>query len=82
LGELGTQTIAKFDNIELAEAFLDGYRLADSTSNVFIDTVTSDFLETMNSKGGHMAKGGLTNMKGTAPVSKYPEIKPQITIVE
>ena len=82
LGEMGTQTIAHFDNIELAEAFLDGYRLADSTSNVFIDTVTSDFLETMNSKGSHMAKGGLTNMKGTAPVSKYPEIKPEITIVE
>ena len=82
LGEMGTQTIAHFDNIELAEAFLDGYRLADSTSNVFIDTVTSDFLETMNSKGGHMAKGGLTNIQGNAPVSKYPEIKPEITIVE
>jgi hypothetical protein len=26
----------------LAMAFLDGYKLADATSNVFIDTVTSD----------------------------------------
>jgi len=27
----------------LAMAFLDGYKLADATSNVFIDSVTNDF---------------------------------------
>jgi hypothetical protein len=43
LGELGTQTIATFDDMALAMAFLDGYKLADATSNVFIDTATSDF---------------------------------------
>ena len=42
----------------------------------------SDYDDGEYAKGGHMAKGGLTNMKGTAPVSKYPEIKPEITIVE
>jgi hypothetical protein len=47
LGELGTQTIATFDDMALAMAFLDGYKLADATSNVFIDTVTSDFLESV-----------------------------------
>lgn len=47
LGELGTQTIATFDDMTLAMAFLDGYKLADATSNVFIDTVTSDFLESV-----------------------------------
>lgn len=81
LGEMGTQTIAHFDNIELAEAFLDGYRLADPTSNVFIDTVTSDFLETMNSKGGHMAKGGLTNLEGTTTPKAYPMGEPDINVV-
>ena len=43
LGEMGTQTIATFDDMALAMAFLDGYKLADSTSNVFIDSVTNDF---------------------------------------
>ena len=43
LGELGTQTIATFDDMALAMAFLDGYKLADATSNVFIDSVTNDF---------------------------------------
>jgi FixJ family two-component response regulator len=47
LGELGTQTIATFDDMALAMAFLDGYKLADATSNVFIDTATSDFLESV-----------------------------------
>jgi hypothetical protein len=47
LGEMGTQTIATFDDMALAMAFLDGYKLADATSNVFIDTVTSDFLESV-----------------------------------
>ena len=47
LGEMGTQTIATFDDMTLAMAFLDGYKLADATSNVFIDTVTSDFLESV-----------------------------------
>jgi hypothetical protein len=36
----------------------------------------------MMAKGGHMATGGLTNIKGNAPVMKYPEIKSEITIVE
>jgi hypothetical protein len=36
----------------------------------------------MMAKGGHMATGGLTNVKGNAPVMKYPEIKSEITIVE
>ena len=44
LHEMGTQTIAKFSNIELAKAFFQGYKLADPTSHIFIDTVTSDFL--------------------------------------
>lgn len=43
LGEMGTQTIATFDDMALAMAFLDGYKLADATSNVFIDSVTNDF---------------------------------------
>lgn len=43
LGDLGTQTIATFDDMALAMAFLDGYKLADATSNVFIDSVTNDF---------------------------------------
>ena len=43
LGEMGTQTIAPFDDMALAMAFLDGYKLADATSNVFIDSVTNDF---------------------------------------
>lgn len=47
LGEMGTQTIATFDDMALAMAFLDGYKLADATSNVFIDTATSDFLESV-----------------------------------
>lgn len=47
LGEMGTQTIATFDDMTLAMAFLDGYKLADATSNVFIDTATSDFLESV-----------------------------------
>ena len=81
LGEMGTETIAKFDSEELAEAFLDGYKLADPTSRVFIDTVTSDFLETMNSKGGHMAKGGLTNLKGTSTPKAYPMGEPNINVV-
>jgi hypothetical protein len=42
----------------------------------------SDYDDGEYAKGGHMAKGGLTNIQGNAPVSKYPEIKPQITIVE
>jgi len=36
----------------------------------------------MMAKGGHMATGGLTNVKGNAPVMKYPEIKSEVTIVE
>jgi hypothetical protein len=32
--------------------------------------------------GGKMANGGLTNIKGNAPVMKYPEIKSEVTIVE
>jgi len=36
----------------------------------------------MMAKGGHMANGGLTNIKGNAPVMKYPEIKSEVTIVE
>ena len=71
LGELGTQTIATFDDMALAMAFLDGYKLADATSNVFIDTVTSDFLETMNSKGGHMTKGGNTSHKYKVYYNSY-----------
>jgi len=47
LGEMGTQTIATFDDMALAMAFLDGYKLADATSNGFIDTATSDFLESV-----------------------------------
>jgi len=47
LGEMGTQTIAKFDVIEEAQAFMDVYRLADSTSHLFIDTITSDFTSTL-----------------------------------
>lgn len=48
LGEEGTMTIAKFNDETLAEAFLDGYKLADPTSRVFIDTITSDFISTLN----------------------------------
>ena len=42
----------------------------------------SDYNDEEYAKGGHMAKGGLTNIKGNAPVMKYPEIKSQVTIVE
>jgi len=42
----------------------------------------TDFGHRKMAKGGHMATGGLTNVKGNAPVMKYPEIKSEITIVE
>jgi hypothetical protein len=42
----------------------------------------TDFGHRKMAKGGHMANGGLTNIKGNAPVMKYPEIKSEVTIVE
>jgi hypothetical protein len=42
----------------------------------------TDFGHRKMAKGGHMATGGLTNIKGNAPVMKYPEIKSEVTIVE
>jgi hypothetical protein len=48
----------------------------------YIESHRRDVDVELFAKGGMMAKGGLTNIQGNAPVSKYPEIKPEITIVE
>ena len=46
--EIGTRTLAAFPNIYLAEAFMYGYKMAQPNAKLFIDTITSDFLSTLN----------------------------------
>ena len=73
LGEMGTQTIATFDDMALAMAFLDGYKLADATSNVFIDSVTNDFELDEMIRAVHVAMDAIDEDYNNEPDEQTPE---------
>jgi hypothetical protein len=45
MGDEGTMTIATYYDEYNAEAFVHGYKTADPTARIFIDSVTSDFIK-------------------------------------
>jgi hypothetical protein len=46
-----------------------------------IDRIFSPKRMSKYAKGGHMAKGGLTNIKGTTEPKAYPEAEPNTNVV-
>jgi hypothetical protein len=86
------QKFAKDDIIYIVDISSDGIKLLDEKQlSIQFKKYINNFLMKIGeklpyspyyAKGGHMAKGGLTNIQGNAPVMKYPEIKSQVTIVE
>lgn len=47
-GETGTETLARFNTIADADTFMYGYVMANPNAKLFVDTITFDYMSTLN----------------------------------